>query len=274
MPRRPVGAASVAKRVRAFSRGLQVLEFLNVRNPASVADVARAARMARTTAFRMLETLADDGYVDRVEPDGRYRLTSKVRNLAGGFEDESWIAEVARPEMKALSAQSRWPVAIATLSGGAMLVRETTDHDTPLVFDRTSTGFRVPVLGSASGRAVLAFLPEMARESLLTLVLDSEGGGLDRSYWRRLLEDVRKAGYAVYSRPGAREGSLAAPIFGQDGVVRAALSTRYFEAVLTRPQALDSLLPSLKATAQAIGARLSGDLAGSDPSAPALAAQR
>lgn len=253
MPRRPIGALSVAKRVRAFSRGLQVLEFLNARNPASVAEVARAVRMARTTAFRLLETLYDDGYVDRLEPDGRYRLTSKVRGLAGGFDDDAWIAEVARPVMRRLGKAMQWPVAAATLAGGLVMVRESTDHDTHMVFDRTSAGFRVPVLGSASGRVILAFLAEPAREAALAMALESEATqGLDRTYWLRLLADIRKAGYAVYSRPGAREGSVAAPVFAADGTVRAALSTRYFEAVLTRAQAVETLMPAIRAAADEI----------------------
>jgi IclR family mhp operon transcriptional activator len=257
MPRRPVGALSVAKRVRAFSRGLQVLEFLNARNPASVAEVARAVRMARTTAFRLLETLYDDGYVDRLEPDGRYRLTSKVRGLAGGFDDDAWITEVARPVMRRLGRTMQWPVAIATLAGGAVMVRESTDHDTHLVFDRTSAGFRVPVLGSASGRVILSHFTEPARDAALAMAMETESAsGLDRSYWLRLLADVRKAGYAVYSRPGAREGSVAAPIFAADGIVRAAISTRYFEAVLTRAQAIETLMPAIRAAADEISAGL------------------
>jgi IclR family mhp operon transcriptional activator len=159
--------------------------------------------------------------------------------------------------MRRLGKAMQWPIAVATLSGGAVMVRESTDFDTHLVFDRTSAGFRVPVLGSASGRVILAHLAEPARDAALAMAIEAESAaGLDRGYWLRLLGDVRKAGYAVFSRPGAREGSVAAPVFGPDGAVRAALSTRYFEAVLSRAQAIETLRPAITAAADEISTAL------------------
>ena len=59
-----------------------------------------------------------------------------------------------------------WPVSIATLSGQAMVLRETTDHRSPLAVERHSAGLRVPLLGSAAGRVYLAFCSAAQRETL------------------------------------------------------------------------------------------------------------
>lgn len=252
MPRRKQGDRSTAKRVRALSRGLALLEFLNTRNPATVAEAARAIRMARTTTFRMLETLVDDGFLQRLDPDGSYRLTSRVRGLADGFGEDSWIAEVARPHIAALGRRLLWPVAIVTLDGGAVLVRETTDHDSPLVFQRATAGFRVPILASAAGRLLLAHAGDAGRDALLPMAIADIASPHGDGYWRRLLEDVRKAGYAVISRPDAREGSLAVGVEGPDGEIRAAITVRWFESALSRAAAIERLAPELRMTADAI----------------------
>lgn len=267
MPRRKQGDRSTAKRVRALSRGLALLEFLNARNPATVAEAARAIRMARTTTFRMLETLVDDGYLQRLDPDGSYRLTSRVRGLADGFGEDSWIAEVARPHIAALGRKLLWPVAIVTLDGGAVLVRETTDHDSPLVFQRATAGFRVPILASAAGRVLLAQAGETARDALLPMAIADIASPHGEGYWRRLLEDVRKAGYAVISRPDAREGSLAVGVAGPGGDIRAAITVRWFEAALSRAAAIEKLAPDLRGAAEAISTDLASRAAVVEPSA-------
>src|SRR5438876_870384 len=69
-----------------------------------------------------------------------------------------------------LGKEVLWPVAFASLSGTQMLVRETTDHRSPLAIERFSPGVRLPLLTTAAGRAHLAFCPVEQRESLLEIL--------------------------------------------------------------------------------------------------------
>src|ERR1700736_6766379 len=124
--------------IRALMRGLDALTFLNLRDGATVSEVAQEIRLPRTTVYRILETLCDAGFVFRDAADDRYRLTVLVRALSDGFDDETWVTQIARPYIHELCREIAWPVSVATLSGTVMLLRETTDHSTPLASDRYS----------------------------------------------------------------------------------------------------------------------------------------
>ena len=148
--------------IRALMRGLDALTVLNMRDGATVSEVAHEIRLPRTTVYRILETLCNAGFVFRDEGDDRYRLTLKVRALSGGFDDEAWVKQIAKPLIHELCRDIVWPIALSTPSGGAMIGRETTDHASPLATDRLSAGLRAPMLGSAAG---LATSPSVRRRN-------------------------------------------------------------------------------------------------------------
>src|SRR5208283_2422292 len=98
--------------IRALIRGLEALTVLNLRDGATVSEVAQEIRLPRTTVYRILETLANAGFIVRDAGDDRYRLTVRVRSLSGGFDDETWITRVARPLIEELGRELVWPVSI------------------------------------------------------------------------------------------------------------------------------------------------------------------
>src|SRR5262245_26469746 len=153
--------------IRALLRGLDALVVLNLRDGATVAEVASDIRLPRTTTYRVLETLAHAGYVLRDPGDDRYRLTRLVRGFSDAFDEEAWVAQIAKPYLYELCRDIVWPVAIATLSGTAMLVRETADPRTPFAVERFSAAFRVPLLTTALGLAYLGHSPQGHRAKLL-----------------------------------------------------------------------------------------------------------
>ena len=142
--------------IRALMRGLDALTVLNLRDGATVSEVAQEIRLPRTTVYRILETLCNAGFVFRDAADERYRLTILVRGLSDGFDDEAWVTQIAKPLINDLCRDIVWPVSIATLSGTTMLVRESTDHGSPMALERYPAGFRAPLLTTATGRVYLA----------------------------------------------------------------------------------------------------------------------
>ena len=159
--------------IRALIRGLDALTVLNLRNGATVSEVAQEIRLPRTTTYRILETLSHAGFVYRDANDDRYRLTIMVRGLSDGYDDEAWVTQIARPYIHELGKDIIWPVAVASLSGTSMMVRESTDHRSPLAVERCPAGFRVPLLASSSGRVYLAFSTPTHRDSLLDILARS-----------------------------------------------------------------------------------------------------
>jgi DNA-binding IclR family transcriptional regulator len=167
------GARESTRPIRALNRGLEVLTELNRLERAAINTLANAVGLPRTTTYRILETLRLAGYVERDAHDDCYRPTIRVRALSDGFDDEAMVAHIAKPYLASLCASIVWPIAIATPAGGAMMIRETTDMQSPLALEQYGSGIRVPMLTSAAGRAYLAFCTAPQREALLELLARS-----------------------------------------------------------------------------------------------------
>src|SRR5882757_9368186 len=130
------GARESTRPIRALNRGLEVLTELNRLERAAINTLANTVGLPRTTTYRILETLRLAGYVERDAHDDCYRPTVMVRALSDGFDDEAMVAHIAKPHLAALCAAIVWPLAIATPSGTAMVIRETTDRQSPLALEQ------------------------------------------------------------------------------------------------------------------------------------------
>jgi IclR family mhp operon transcriptional activator len=244
--------------IRALLRGLEALHVLNLHNGATVSEVAAAIDLPRTTTYRILETLCVAGYAYRAASDERYRLTILVRGLSDGFDDEAWITQIARPYIYELCNELVWPIAVATLSGSAMLVRQTTDHRSPLAIEKRGPGFRVPILASASGLAYMAFCPDEQREAILDILAKSrreeDKPAKNRKKLNELFAEIRKRGYSS-SRRARRvsdEISFSVPVMAGERLV-ATLTIRYASTAIPELQAAQRFIPRLRATADRIG---------------------
>jgi IclR family transcriptional regulator, mhp operon transcriptional activator len=264
--------------IRALVRGLDALTVLNSRNGASVSEVAQEIRLPRTTVYRILETLCEAGFIFRDSLDDRYRLTVLVRGLSGGFDDAAWVTQIAKPHIDELCREIVWPISIATVSGMAMVMRETTDHSTPLATERYSAGFRAPLLATATGRVHLAFCPAPERESLLDALAKSnkEEDKLARGARgevQRLLSDIKTRGYANTSRVRrlVEEVSVAVPVLSHDRCL-AVLTLRFVASTLPLNTALERFLPKLRQCAAKISHSFSEQQAGARAQAPSQTA--
>ena len=182
-------------------RGLSLLEALNRRAVGSVEELAQDSRLPKSTIVRMLNTLVLAGYVRRLPKRGGYSLAERVLGLSWGFRSEDAVVEAARPLLAAFTVEHKWPVSIATLAVDAMRIRATTLQDSPFAIDRERINRRVPLLGSALGRAYLAYCSETERESIVALLRNSQRP-IDRpagdpTYLTALVRGIRRAGYAA-----------------------------------------------------------------------------
>ena len=198
--------------IRALTRGLEALTVLNLRNGATVSEVAQEIKLPRTTVYRILETLCESGFAFRDPSDDRYRLAEAVKQLSDGFVDEDWVTGIASPLIHELSREVVWPIAISTLSGSTMLVRETTDRLSPLAVERYSPGFRFPLLTSASGRLYLSLCDEAERTALLQTLARAP------AELEKILLEIRSDGYATAatSRRISDDFSIAVPVMADN----------------------------------------------------------
>ena len=147
-----------------------MLEALNQPPSSGLAALAEATELPKPTLVRLLDTLIAGGYVRRLPRRSGYALTERVVRLSGGFRHTDALVETARPFLSALTAEHKWPVAVATLDRDAMRVRASTRAETPFATDPDFVNRRVPMLLSALGRAYFAFCPDDERAVILALL--------------------------------------------------------------------------------------------------------
>jgi IclR family mhp operon transcriptional activator len=248
--------------IRALIRGLAALAVLNRRNGATVSEITSEIKLPRTTTYRILETLSEAGYVFRDPVDDRYRLTLMVRSLADGFDDEAWITQIGRPCINDLCRDIVWPVTLLSPAGTSMMIRDTTDHASPLALERFNAGFRLPLLMSASGRVYLAFCQPEHRDALLDILSRStrEEDKLARSRpeVEKILEETRELGYAtsVRARRVSEEVALSVPVLIGDRVL-ATIAVRFSASAVPLRLAVERFIPKLLETANVIRQRFS-----------------
>jgi len=238
--------------IRALMRGLDALTVLNLRDGATVSEVAHEIRLPRTTVYRILETLCIAGFVFRDASDDRYRLTIMVRSLSGGFDDEAWVTQIAKPLIEDLGREIVWPISIATLLGTSMIVRETTDHASPLAIERYSAGFRMPLLASAAGRVYLSYCPAPQRDTLIDILSRSSKeedrlARAPRTDLTRMLAEIKSQGYGVASRTRrlVEEISVSVPLLLDDRIL-ACLTVRFAASAVPQRSGIERFLPRLK----------------------------
>jgi DNA-binding IclR family transcriptional regulator len=143
--------------LQALERGLAALSFLNRFGAGTSSQVAKALGFKRSTAHRILAVLVDLGLLRHDTFNHQYILSARVGELSSGFLDDEWVA-MAVPRMKAWTREHHWPLVLATPLAGKLVVRASTDYESPISIDRFHGGQVIPVQGSTAGLLYLAYV--------------------------------------------------------------------------------------------------------------------
>jgi IclR family mhp operon transcriptional activator len=259
------GSGKQNEGIRSISRALAVLQAINRSGSLRMTDICRQTELPYPTAYRIVQTLIQDGMVE-VEPGRkRYRPTVLVRTLSFGYRAESELVTVARPHMIELCKRINWPVSLTTRVGRKMMVQESTHAMTSLTFTNYAPGYTLPLAECSTGKAYLAFCDQEERETVLAgyTKFSEDHDRLAQLLFADglVLEDIRRKGYATHARnlytdhPG-KTSSLAAPVI-VDKKVQGCVALIFFSTALSMKEAEQRYSQGLVATAGAIA----GDLA-------------
>jgi IclR family mhp operon transcriptional activator len=241
----------------SLKRGLHALSLLNSREILTASELGAELRLPRTTARRVLDTLVEEGYAEKLAREHKYRLTPMVNMLSSGFSDESWITHVAEPLLARKTIEIGWPLVVATPSGDQMMVRVSTDRLTPLALDHFGVGFKTPMVHGTSGHVMLAFMSQQHRELTLQVLRNSadpkQALAREDARIRSMLNTVRSQGYAHIIYKEYPEASVGVPIF-LNGVARACLLMGYVKAAIKPAQIIEKYVPQLKTLSESITA--------------------
>lgn len=185
--------------IQSLSRGLSALELLTHKSitPKELGD---ALGIDRSSAYRILCTLAAHGFVERDPLSEQYIVSSrKIFAMSSEIGANMHWPSQATPWLKQLRDDTGEAVNIAVLQGQEVVY---VNHLPSLeaITVGPLLGLRRPVYASAVGKAIIAFLPENEREQMIeSLILNplSPKTITDRDALRRNLDQAVEQGFAV-----------------------------------------------------------------------------
>ncbi|MET4638057.1 IclR family transcriptional regulator [Mycetocola sp. 2940] len=156
---RSVGMPPLGPRMPALRNGIATLRHL-AGTPGSVSAgaIARQLNVPRSSMYQLLQVLVDEGLVVHIPEEQGYKLAIGVFELGSAYLRHQPLEHLARPLLMKLAAQIDQTTHLGVLHGHETLylLKEQPPKPTPLV---TAVGVRLPAPLTASGRALLAYLP-------------------------------------------------------------------------------------------------------------------
>lgn len=207
---------------------LNVLESLAASDSGKpLKDIASDTGLLKSSAFRILFTLKEAGYVEQTDQNGSYGLTLKTAGLSKKNVERLGLVAVARPHLVELGRQLEESVALAERRAGSIILVDVIECSQPLRLS-FQIGDDCPVHATALGKAVAAFLGQGELEHWLrkhAFPRYTPQTNTALAALRAELQRVREAGYALNDEETVAGAFLVgAPIFDSRQVVCGALS--------------------------------------------------
>jgi DNA-binding IclR family transcriptional regulator len=201
---------------------MRVLRFLASQpGPVPLDRVMRACDLPRSTAYHLLGTMVDEGFVVHLPEEKCYGLGVAAFEVGSGYSRQEPLQRISRRVLAGLVDAAGQSAHLAVLHGRDVLyvVEERAPGRPPLV---TDVGVRLPAHLTASGRAVLAVLPAAQVRALYpdpSAFVDRHGTGpRSLSALRSVLAETRSRGFATEDgevTPGF--ASVAAAVLDHNG---------------------------------------------------------
>ena len=210
--------------VQSIRRAFDVLGTL-ADGPLGVTDVADRSGLPKSTAARLLATLADEGAVEQMPGDTAWRLGPRLVTLAAGFSFARSLAALARPTLDELAEASDEAAGLGIPDGDLVHYIDQVDTPNPVLV-RDWTGARAPLHAVSSGQVLLAFRAPAAIERYLDRPMERFTARTltDPEAVRERLREVRRQGFTwAIGEFDPDIASVAAPIADASGEVIAAV---------------------------------------------------
>jgi IclR family transcriptional regulator, KDG regulon repressor len=235
-PTGPPAAGSVGRVRPASDRG----KLDSVRNAArllkqfsyrerelGVSELARRLGLGKSTAHRLVATLAAEHLLEQNRETGKYRLGLAIYDLGASVSAHFALHEAALPSMAQLRNTTGETVHLAVLDGREVVYIDRLDSPDSVRFF-LEVGRRMWAHCTATGKVLLAHVPEDRLDRLLAgweLKDRTPHSITDHHLLREELREVRRRGWA-HNRQESEVGhlSVGAPVRNAMGDVVAAMS--------------------------------------------------
>ncbi|MEJ4100928.1 IclR family transcriptional regulator [Corynebacterium mastitidis] len=266
--------------VPAARNTLRILTLLSsIDVPISAARIRAELNLPRSTTYHLLTEMERAGYVVRIPETRTWGLGLVAYSMANAYVTQQPLVRLARRPLRSLAESVGGSAHLSRLAGSEVLylLEVRGPRAVSLV---TEEGVRLDALKTASGRVMLAHLPEVEVKAALARARGGEAGrentreGASKEEqdrpratpapsWNRLREDlalVRGRGWAQEVEEVSRgQRSLAVAVLDHLGRPAAALAVTFPVAALGEEQH-EGVIEALREHARGVGSRLYGNV--------------
>lgn len=238
----------------AIQKVCRVLRALSEPEPLRLADVAASTDLNKATVLRLLDALADEGFVERDDATKRYRLGEAAMVMGLAAQGRNHLRDRARPWLLRLAGLCGDTVLLSVRSGAQALCIDRESGSYPIRANYLDVGSRRPLGVGAGSLALLAWLPDAEVDSLLAdslPAITARAPRIDEALVRAKVAESRRQGHTLLLDVVVeRMGGVGMPILGTDGRPIGALSIAALNERLT--ERLDMLVAALREAALAL----------------------
>jgi DNA-binding IclR family transcriptional regulator len=213
--------------IQSVRRAVGILEALaDDSGELGVTELGRRLGVHKTTASRLVSTLAEHDLVERSPTTEKYRLGLGLVRLASAAASGLDLVRQARPILEKLAEETRETVNLAVLDDDRVVNIDQVASPR-LIVNVNWVGKGTPLHCTSNGKILLAHLPQKDRERLVARRLErlTDRTIIDRTVLRGQLDEARARGFAVaLEELEVGLNAVAAPVRDSGGQVIAAVS--------------------------------------------------
>jgi DNA-binding IclR family transcriptional regulator len=225
--------------------------------PAPLEWIGAQAGLSKSTAYRLLRALQDEGWLERAGRSG-YQVGGRLLRLAAAIDPGRDLAERAQPWLESLASLTSETVTLSVRDGNWAVVVAGAESTRHALHRSVQIGHRMPLARGCTGLVILAWLPGAEQEQIAREL--AAGGhitaadvtGLDRRVSTAMREGLVRS--SEENHPGI--AAVAAPVFlGTRGPIAASIGIGGPVERWTRT-AMDQFAPDLHRASAELSASL------------------
>ena len=206
----------MSESIRAVERALDVLMCFTSQTPElTMTQISEMVGINKSTVHRLLATLEGKRFVERDTETGIYRLGIRLVQMAFLTMEHNDLRRLAAPFLHSLCDQYHENVNLSVLDDTDVVYVDVIESSQRVKL-AASPGQRLPAFCTASGKAILAFVPEENVKSILKrgMARYTQNTILSQKAFFESIQEARERGFAL-SEQEFEEGinAIAAPIF-------------------------------------------------------------
>ncbi|MGF7232324.1 IclR family transcriptional regulator [Arachidicoccus sp.] len=248
----------------ALEKGLDILEYISMEGkPVSQTDIATGIEKSPNEIYRMLICLEHRGYLLRDDVSGKYRPSMKLYNLSHRHSPIDEIRKASRYPMDDLAEKIKQSCHIGVLYQDKLIVISQARSPEPIALS-IEEGSLFPLMLTASGKILLAFMEENSRFELLRRNdLFSSYSLRKQQKFLASLEEIREEGhYLTPSDLATGVMDITVPVRnGSEAIASLTISILMTQMKDTIPA--ENIVADAKLAAQKISANLGFKVSGS-----------